>query len=385
MISTYSQLSPVVFGPGAVTKLPEKVKALGGTKVLCIYDKGVQMSGIADKVLALLSDAGIPVVIYDQVLPDAPVETVNEAGALAQKEKIDLVIGVGGGSTLDTAKAVTVLVQNPLPVQQYFVSKGGHFVSTTPLILIPTTSGTGSESTIMSVIHDQETQMKDSVLRPATLAIVDPELTLTVPTAVTAMTGLDALSHAIESFTTNCGNPKSDILAQAAMTLIIDNLEKACAHGSDIGARESLSLASNLAGIAFNDAFVHFGHAVAHEFGVIFHMPHGVACALTIPEVILFSADVAPEKTIKIAKALEVALPADVSGPEAGRLAAEKIRSLNKRLGIKSLKEQGISREAATACAEGAVRKNPFVNCALKPVDPTVLAELIGKIYDNYQ
>jgi alcohol dehydrogenase class IV len=166
---------------------------------------------------------------------------------------------------------------------------------------------------------------------------------------------------------------------------VAENLEKACQSGSDLEARTNLSLASNLAGIAFNDAFVHFGHAAAHEFGVVFHMPHGVACALTIPEVILFSSDAAPEKTIKIAKALGLPLSENVSGLQAGEQAAKLIREMMRRLEIKSLKEQGISRADAVGCAEGAVRKNPFINCALKPVDTTVMAELIGRIYDNYQ
>ena len=199
------------------------------------------------------------------------------------------------------------------------------------------------------------------------------------------MTGFDALSHAVETLTTSCGNPRSDILALSAISLIVENLEKAYRDGGNLEARTQLSLASNLAGIAFNDALVHFGHAAAHEFGVVFHMPHGVACALTIPEVIRFSADAAPDKVLGIAKALGIALPESTSGPEAGALAAEAVRSLMRRLNIPSLKAQGISREAAVGSAEGAVRKNVFVNFALKPVDPPVMAELIGRMYDNYQ
>lgn len=384
MVSTYNQLCPVLFGAGAVYQLAEKVKGFQGTKALCIYDNGVKMSGIAEKILKILTDDGIEIVTFDEVLPDAPAKMINTVGNLAQKEKVNIVIGVGGGSTLDTAKAATVLAENPLPINQYFVSRGGKFVSTIPLILIPTTAGTGSEVTLMSVIHDEETHMKDSVLKPADLAIVDPELTLTVPKHVTAMTGCDALSHAIESYTTNCGNPKSDILALAAIKLVAENLEKAYENGSDLEARTNLCLASNLAGIAFNDAFIHFGHAAAHEFGVIFHMPHGVACAITLPEVITFSSDVAVDKTMKIAEALGVSIPQGAAGSEIGELAAAKVRELLRRLGIKSLKEQGISRKDAVGCAEGAVRKNPFVNCALKPVDAGVMAELIGKMYDNY-
>lgn len=385
MVSTYNQLCPVLFGAGAVNQIADKVRQFGGTKALCIYDNGVKAAGISEKIVKLLSEAGIAVVAFDEVLPDAPDDMVNRVGKLAQDEKIDIIIGVGGGSTLDTAKAAAVLAENPLPINQYYVTKGVQFKSTLPLFLIPTTSGTGSEVSIMAVIHDQETHSKASVLRPANLAIVDPELTLTVPKKVTAMTGFDALSHAVEAYTTNCTNPKADILSLSVMELVMGNLEKACDNGSDLEARTNLSLASNLAGIAFNDAFLHFGHAAAHELGVVFHMPHGVACALTVPEVILFTADVAPARVLKIAEAMGVDLKADTTAEQAAILAAQKVRALMKKLEIQSLKEQGISREDAMSIAADAVAHNPFINCALKPVGPVELAELIGKMYDNYQ
>ena len=385
MISTYSQLCPVIFGAGAVNLLSEKVKERGGTKALCIYDNGVKAAGISDRITRALSDAGISVITFDEVLPDAPNQTVDRAGKLGQDEKVDIIIGIGGGSSLDTAKAASVLVENPLPIRQYFVSKGCQFKITKPLILIPTTSGTGSEVSIMAVIHDEETHMKDSVLRAADLAIVDPELTMTVPKMITAITGFDALSHAVEAYTTNCTNPKADILTLEVMRLVINNLETACEDGTNLEARTNLSLASNLAGMAFNDAFLHFGHAVAHEFGVVFHMPHGVACALTIPEVIRFSSDVAPIRTKKIAEALGVTIPIGAPPAEVGELAAAQVRSLMKKLKIKSLKEQGISLEAAINCAEGAIAHNPFINCALKTVDPPALKALIQQMYDNYQ
>ena len=385
MIQTYSQLCPVIFGAGAVSRLADKVTEFSGTKALCIFDNGVKAAGISDKITRALSDAGIAFVTFDEVQPDAPDTMVDRVGKLAQDEKVDIVIGIGGGSTLDTAKAATVLAENPLPIKQYFVSKGSAFKSTIPLILIPTTSGTGSEVSIMAVIHDEETHMKDSILRAANLAIVDPELTLTVPKRITALTGFDALSHAVEAYTTNCTNPKADILCLEVMRLVLGSLETACEDGTNLEARTNLSLASNLAGMAFNDAFLHFGHAVAHEFGVVFHMPHGEACALTIPEVITFSSDVVPERTRKIAEALGVTLPSDATAAEVGERTAAKVRSLMKKLEIKSLKEQGITREAATNCAEGAIAHNPFINCALKPIDPPALQKLIQQIYDNYQ
>ena len=385
MISTYMQQCPVLFGPGAVNLIAEKVKGFGGTKAFCIYDQGVKATGIADRILKLLNDAGIETVAFDGVLPDAPDYLVNEVGQQARDANVDIVIGIGGGSSLDTAKAVTVLVDNPPPIKQYFASTGRKFSLKTPLILVATASGTGSEVTFMSVIHDHENDVKTGTNRPGNLAIVDPELTLTAPPHVTASTGVDALSHAVEAYTSTGASPKSDLLALAAIELIANNLEKAYLDGSDLEARTNMSFASNIAGMAFSDALIHFGHAAAHEFGVHFHMPHGVGCAMSLPEVIVFASSVLPEKTIKIAKALGIELPEGVSGVEAGKLAADYVRALLKRLGIKSFKEQGISREAVVAIAEDVVKKNPFVCFSPKPVDAPLMAELLGKMYDNYQ
>lgn len=384
MISTYQQLCPVLFGAGAIGQLPDRVKELGGTKAFCIFDAGVKACGIADRILGILKESGLAVETFDGVLPDAPVDSVNAAGQKAKDAGADVVIGIGGGSSLDTAKAVAVLTDNPLPINLYYMQKNQHQIVKTSLILIPTAAGTGSEVTIMSVLHDEETQGKETVLKAGTLAIVDPELTLTVPPQITAATGLDAMSHAIESYTTNCGNPKADILSLAAVELIASNLEAACEDGCNIEARTNLSLASNLAGMAFNDASVHFGHAAAHEMGLQFHISHGVACALTLPEVVTYASDLIPDKVKKIAAALGLEVTDEMTGEEAGRLGAEKIRSLMRSVGIRSLQEQGITKEQAMACAKGAIEKNWFVSCALKPIDIPVMEKLIGRMYDNY-
>ena len=225
---------------------------------------------------------------------------------------------------------------------------------------------------------------KEFVLRPATVAFLDPALTVSAPSFVTAGTGLDAMSHALEAVTSKTANPKADLLALHAIKLINENLLKACQNGSDIEARTNLSLASNFAGIAFGDASVHYGHAAAHEFGIQFRMPHGEACALTLPEVVRFSADVLPEKTRQVAEALGLEVPADATGVEIGELAAKRFRELMREVGIKSLSERGISREDALACAKGAVEKNWFVICAQKPITIEVMEEQIANMYDNY-
>ncbi len=385
MACTYQQLCPVLFGPEASKQLGEKAKEMGAQKVMLVYDKGIGSTGIVDAFAKDLEEKGMEILLFDGVMPDAPKEMINEAGKLAQEKEIDSVIGIGGGSSLDTAKAISILIENPLPIEQYYAQKGVAFAQNRPLIMVPTAAGTGSEVTAMSVIHDKDTDAKEFVLRPANLAILDPCLTVSAPSFVTASTGLDAMSHALEALTSNMGNPKADLLALHAIKLITDNLPVAYKDGSNLEARTNLSLASNFAGMAFGDASVHFGHAAAHELGVQFHIPHGDACALTLPEVVRFSAEIIPERTAEIAQALGLDVPAGATGAEIGELCAEKFRSLMKEVGIKSLKERGLSRDEVVACANGAVAKNWFVICALKEITPEVMAKELGDMYDNYQ
>lgn len=385
MISTYHQLCPVIFGPDASGELGKKAKEMGGKRAILVFDKGIGKTGIIKSLAENLEREGISVLLFDGVLPDAPKTMVSEAGKLAQDNEIDLVVGIGGGSSLDTAKAVAVLAENPLPIDQYYPAKGNEFKQSIPLILIPTASGTGSEVTAISVIHDEDTDAKEFVLRSGNLAIVDPKLTLSLPDFVTAATGMDAMSHAVEALTTNCGNPKADLLALHAIELIVKSLPAACKDGTNLEARTSLSLASNFAGMAFSDASVHFGHAAAHEMGIRFHIPHGDACAITIPEVIRFSANIVPEKTRKIAEALGIFVPEHIRGADIGEAAAAEVRELMRTVGIRSLKERGISRREVLNCAKGAVEKNWFVACALKPMDILCMRKQLAEMYDNYQ
>ena len=386
MSKIYQQLCPVCFGAGAISEIGQKAREFGAKKVFCIYDQGVKTSGIAERVIGYLKAAGMNVDSFDGVIADTPDILVNEVGAQLYGQDYDLVVGIGGGSSMDTAKAASVLADYPLPIERYFASNGGNaFLNNkTKLILIPTSSGTGSEVTIMSVVHNTEKNVKDAVLHPADLAIVDPELTMSVPPSVTASSGLDAFSHALEAFTSvNC-NPKDDLLALHAIGLIANNLEAAYQDGTNLSARTALSFASNIAGIAFSDASVHVGHCAAHEMGLKLHMPHGVACALATPEVIEFCADVLPEKICKIAEILGVQIPADAVPAQVGKLAADAVRTLMRRVGIKPLREQGHSREAVLDCARGAIGNNWFHIMSPKPVNTDIMRTLLEKIYDNY-
>lgn len=382
MATVYQQLCPVLFGAGALSRLGELITDYKAKRVFIVCDKGVQSTGLIEHIKGILDKNSIKSIVYDGVMPDAPAEMVNEAGVFANDFEADLILGIGGGSSLDTAKAVSVLRDNPAPISNYYLSNGGTFEKKTPLILIPTASGTGSEVTIMSVIHDADSDAKEAVFRAADYAVVDPELTMTAPPSVTAATGLDALSHVIEAYTSLTHNPKADVLALEAIRLIVDNLEKAYKNGNDLEARTKLSFASNIAGMAFNDAGVHFGHAAAHEFGIQFHMPHGVGCALTLPEVVCVAAEAMPDRVENIAAVLGYTDKDELS---VGNYVKNILMDLMKRVGIKSLKEQGISMEQAVHCAKGAVEKNAFIAAAPIEVTIPVMEDLITRMYKAYE
>ena len=373
--SPYQQKTPVQFGCGVVEKLGEKVKELGGTKVFLVYDEGVGKSGIADKVKGVLENSGIAVVTYDKVGFEVPSSDVDEGGAYARANGVDCVVGLGGGSCLDISKCFAVLLKNPPPVNQYYVIKTPQFLPHAPLILIPTCSGTGSEVTAVGVVHDEETNSKLGVLCLADQAILDPELCVTAPPKVTAYTAMDALSHAVETYISSLANPKSDLLALDAIRRIASNVEKAYKNGADIEARAELSLASNFAGLAFNESRVIFGHSIAHALGLEFGLAHGVACALTLPEVLAFSEKEVPARVEDIRLAL---------GAPDGQSAADFIRELIRKLGIPSLKASGCSREKCLTLGEASMA-DWYVVLSPFPVSPEVMVTVIEAIYDNYQ
>ncbi len=306
MPNEYSQLCPVLFGEGAADALPEKIRAFGGGPVLFITDPGIRGTGLVDRLAEAVRADGTEADIFDAVEADAP-DTVIDAceEQVLRAKAYRVLVGVGGGSSMDSAKAIAVLAENPGPVSKYYMTwQSGREVR---LILIPTNSGTGSEVTPMCVIHDTVNNVKAGILRPADYAIVDPALTVSAPPKVTALTGMDALSHAVEAYTCTAANVHSDLLALECVRLIARNLEAACADGKNMAARTALAFASNIAGIAFAESSVHVGHAIAHETGVVLEQPHGLICALVTPIVIEYSAPCFPERMVPLAEALGVA------------------------------------------------------------------------------
>lgn len=380
-MAKYAQLCPIIFGNGFISQTGEEVKNLGCKKVILVSDETISKLDAYYTCKNSLVAAGIEVVPFNKVIPDPPDYIIDEGGELAKAEKIDGIVALGGGSVMDAAKAINVLVHNPLPINQYLGNPV--YNPGVPVIVIPTTAGTGSESTIMGVVTDTSNQVKSAVLCPATLGILDPEVTLDVPPSVTAYTGMDAFAHAAEAITTKYPNPKSELLALEAIKNVTNYLPTAVEDGKNIVAREKLLLASNFAGIAFNDALVHLGHAIAHSVGATFHKAHGVICALALPEVMKYAALVSPSKVRLIGEAMGVSFTGDEGAVEIGEVVAAAIRKLITTIRIPSIKDLGIPKEELLGLAR-MVLEDVCYQYVPKELTTEELVDILEAIYENY-
>jgi alcohol dehydrogenase class IV len=381
-MARYAQTCPIIYGVGTIGVLGEEVKKLGCTKVMVVSDENVSKLKIYAKGKQSLLDAGLKIIEFTKVVPDPSDYIVNEGGEIARAEKIDGIVAIGGGSPMDAAKGINVLVNNPGKVNQYF---GNPFYTPgVPVIMAVTTAGTGSESTSVGVITDTVNNVKNSVIVNATLGILDPEATLDVPPEMTAATGMDAFAHAAEAITAKEPNPKSEALSVDAIKKVIANLPSAMADGTNIKARGDLLVASNFAGIAFNDALVHLGHAIAHSAGAKFHVTHGVFCALALPEVMKYAAAIDGTKVKIIGEAMGISFMGRESAEEIGEMVAEAIRNFIKMINIKSVKALGISRDDFIAITP-MIFQDACYNFVPKEVTKEEVEAILGNIYDNYQ
>ncbi|MDR2502162.1 MAG: iron-containing alcohol dehydrogenase [Oscillospiraceae bacterium] len=379
----FAQPAPVIFGCGAISVLGERVRGFNCKKVMVIFDKGVEDLGVAKKVTDALDAQGVDYITYNGVVPDPPVSVVNEAGKLALEHGVDCLVGVGGGSSMDTAKAVAIYLYDPVPVEKYITQIPPVVPTTTPVILVATTAGTGSECTRVAIISRPELNVKWSAFVNTSLAIVDPELTVTLPKAETANTGLDAFSHAAEAMTTIFWNYHSNLYGEAAIRKICKNLVCAWNEPENIEARSEMALAANWAGLAFNNPITHVGHASADAFSCHFHTTHGHGCALALPEAMAFVAPAMPERMRTIAEAMGISVTGSESGEKLGAMVADGIRELMHRVKIQPLRELGYTRDKVIALAGDVVENHLSTYC---PVEVTrARAEyILGRIYDTY-
>jgi alcohol dehydrogenase class IV len=295
-----------ILGRGVLDQIGDEILALRGTKVLIVTDPGIVETGLVERIQDTLNAQNVRQFLFDNVKPEPPASQVDEVVRVIRSEKCDLVIGFGGGSALDVAKGAAALTACEGGVLDYVglntLERRG-----IPRILVPTTAGTGSEAGTGIVLTDEAENTKKVVVSPhllADTAILDPDLTLSMPPKVTAATGLDALVHAIESYTSCNATPYSDLLSLQSISLIARHLPIAFAKGSDPVARYNMLLAANWAGAAFTSGGLAAVHALAYILGTEYHLPHGIACAIMLPHVMSFNAPGNLEKFSRIAEAM---------------------------------------------------------------------------------
>ncbi len=367
------------FGCGSVAQLPALVEGLRAQKVLIVTDPGVVEAGLVDGVTELLLGAGIACQVFDQVRPDSGSSLIMAGASLAREGRFGAIVGIGGGSSLDSAKAIAAMATNEGSILDYI---GLDQLPKDPLpsICIPTTSGTGSEVSIWSVLTDDTTGNKVSAGGArfmAKVALCDPDLTVTLPATVTATTGMDALGHAVECFVNRACQPISGALALQSIALIGKSLRTAVADGGNRSARYDMMLASILAGMAMNPTRLGLAHALAMPLGSgNIKIPHGTIIATTLPAVMAFNAEVVPERYAAVARALgadEDRLPA----PEAARAGVRAVRQLKDDVGIPSgLAACGFEEAMVEAVVEEAMKSG---NVPVNPraTQPHDLAQIL--------
>ena len=364
----------IQFGAGAINNLAEHVGAFGGKKPFIVTDEGVTNAGILSKTVEPLKGAQIDSAIFDAVQPNPTDLSVLEGLEAYQAEGCDVVIAVGGGSVMDAAKAIRILTTHEPPLENYYVDVGGidRITSDLPaLICIPTTAGTGSELSQGSIITDTsgrttEGHRKRAVSTPynmASLALLDPELTVGMPPGLTAATGMDAVTHGVEAYVATRYHPIAEGVALQALKILGKNIRQAYHHGNDVQARGEMLIASAMAAFSFQKGLGAV-HSLAHQLSTEANIPHGIANAILLPEVMEFNMAHAVDAYADIAAALGVDTSGMSTGDAADAAIAE-IRSLNeefaipKGLGIAGLKWERIPKIAKDAMLDHCYKFNP--------------------------
>jgi alcohol dehydrogenase class IV len=374
---TITQPTQIHFGIGIVQSLPQVIRQFGGTKPLVVMDPGLERAGLDSSITSVLDQAGITWFIYNQVDPEPGLKLADKATALASKEGCDCVIGVGGGSAMDVAKAVSILLTNGGKAVDYLglgkIKKPG-----VPKIMIPTSAGTGAEVTFTAVFINEKTGSKGGMngdpLYPEA-ALLDPALTVSLPPHITATTGIDALTHALESFTSIQAHPVSEMYSTKAIELISNNIRSAYADGRNLSARSNMLLASLMGGKSLAMAGVGLVHAMAYPLGGMFGIPHGLANAVLLPFVTEYNLIGNLQKYAHVAGLLgydtnQMALR------EAANLAVEGLHELNQDLSIpRGLAELGIPEERIPEMADIALTvARPVENNPRQPSRSDIIA-----------
>ncbi|MBE5891379.1 MAG: iron-containing alcohol dehydrogenase [Lachnospiraceae bacterium] len=375
----------VSFGQDSISELNNVLKGFQAKNVLVVYDKGVAAVGIADKVLAAIDENSFCITTFDEVIPNPTNEVVNAGYQLAKDHDVDTLIAVGGGSSIDTAKAINVLLANGGDIMDY-EGIGNVPKPVFPLVAIPTTAGTSSEITNVAALIDTKSVRKyvviDNKIVPDKV-IADPEFTRTVPPFVTAATGLDAITHAVESYVSIESNFLTKYNSLRALQIFHENLPKAYANGDDMDAREKMMLGCIVVGFGFSNANLGLVHAIAHTLSAHFGLAHGDANASVLPFVTAFNAEKCPQEMIEMARALDLPLTGD-EDKDKFALSDELLR-MTKEMGIKPLREQGrtraITEDDFDLIASDALKEGPLHFNPRQDVTKEVIIDILKQAY----
>lgn len=378
----YGYFMPTVnlMGAGAAQKVGEQAKLLGGKKVLLVTDAYLNQIGMAKEISDIIEKEGIKVVIYPGAEPNPTDKNVHDGVDLFKKEGCDLIVSLGGGSSHDCAKGIGIVAANGGNIRDY----EGVDKSTKPmipLIAVNTTAGTASEMTRFCIITDTDRHVKMAIVDwrcTPNVAINDPLLMMKKPPALTAATGMDALTHAVEAYVSTAATPVTDSAALMAIKLISQYLRRAVANGDDFEARDKMAYAEFLAGMAFNNASLGYVHAMAHQLGGFYNLPHGVCNAILLPHVERFNLIANPQRFADIAEAMGENI-AGLSVRAAADKALEAIVQLSQDIGIpRGLAELGVKEEDIPVMAQNAMKDA----CSLTNPRKATLEDVI-QIYKN--
>lgn len=371
----YDPRTRVVFGPGRLSRLGRLAKELGSTRVLVCTDAGIRAAGHAERGIESLRTAGLDIALFDDIHPNPTTDDVDRGVKIARDARADLLVGLGGGSSMDTAKGINFLLTNGGQLADY-QGFGKATKPMLPMIAVPTTAGTGSEAQSFAVIGDPETHVKMACGdRKAAfrIAVLDPELTVSMPRTVTAATGIDALSHAVETYVTRPRNDVAQLFGRRAWSLLAENLPTVLDDPRNVEARGAMLLGAHFAGAAIENSMLGATHALANPLTARYETTHGLAVGVMLPHVIRFNASTVGELYADLADDLDLCMRDD---PEAAFKLAEFVSGLVKKAGgPTTLAECGVDPESLSDLAELAA-KQWTGNFNPRPVDRASLEEL---------
>ena len=341
-----SRKCPMLFGRGTSNTAAAKMKEMGCRKVLIVCDEWLSEQPNFKDFISTFSD--LELCVWNHVIPDPTDVSVEEGARVAINENIDGIIGIGGGSAMDSAKAINTLIHSSFPIDQYFAELGPDAKVPNPgvpMILIPTTSGTGADCSPSTVISNTRLNNAKNNLFVSTgipdLAIVDPDWAMTMPPKLTASCGFDVFAHAVETISSSMWNPMSEAIALKCIDIVWTYLERTYANGQDVEAREYMHFAASAVAVAFSDSLINLGHEIAHMIGAKYHIPHGDCCAIVTPACLKFLSGKLPTEMGRIANVIGV----DSRAYGLGDRLYEAVLSFRKRLGLKTAAEYGLDKD----------------------------------------